>query len=244
MPMDACPIDAASIERVGNIRLRAVHTPWPLAVANAAAIAAHFEARRSANPAFYDGEVFVLRDLRREPGGMAGAMSLERFSSFLYWRDGLASDHPTLDGFGTALVRSLEGHVIAGRAANGTLNAGRVYLPGGFIDARDAGLDGSIDIDGGIARELAEETGLDISGMARVPGYIVARQGRHCCFCIEFRSELPAAELSDGMRRSLDLHADGELTELVVIAAEHDLDRYDVPGHARLVISHALSTRS
>jgi 8-oxo-dGTP pyrophosphatase MutT (NUDIX family) len=172
------------IGRVERLRLTTTDAPWPLAMNDHAAIGAHFDRRRSGNPAFFDGRVFVLRQLRREPDAVAGTFSLERFSAFLYWRDGAGTDSTVLDGFATAVVRSAEGHVLAGRAAPNTLNAGRVYLPGGFIDARDRRPDGTIDIDASVARELSEETGLAVADLTRMPGYIVARHGRHCCFSI------------------------------------------------------------
>ncbi len=233
-------LPADFIGRINRLRLTTTDTPWPFATDNRAAIADHFERRRDGNPAFFDGQVFVLRQLSREPDAITGTFSLERFSAFLYWRDGVSSDSTILDGFATAVVRSAEGHVLAGRAAGDTLNAGRVYLPGGFIDARDRRPDGTIDIDASVARELAEETGLAVADLARMPGYIVARHGRHCCFAIEYRSPLTAAALLDRVRSSFAATADGELTELLAIASADDLARHDVLDHARFLVSHVL----
>ncbi len=241
MRPDSSLLPADFVGRITRLRLTTTDTPWPLAVDNGAAITAHFERRRNGNPAFYDGEVFVLRHLDREPDAVAGTFSLERFSAFLFWRDHLAADPATLDGFATALVRSAEGHVIAGCATPGTLNAGRVYLPGGFIDARDRRPDGTIDIDASIARELAEETGLAVADLTRVAGYIVARHGRHCCFAIEYRSPLSTTALIDKLRRDLSESGDGELTDVVAIADAGDLARHDVLDHARFLVSNVLS---
>jgi len=229
--------------RTDSLRLAATGAPWPLAVENAAAIAAHFANRRAANPSFYDGQVFVLRKLAQDAAGITATLSLERFSSFLYWRDGCAEDDATLDGFGAALVRSAEGHVLAVRAAADTLNAGRVYLPGGFIDARDVRDDGTIDIDASIARELAEETGLDAHTLQRVPGYIIARHGRFCCFGVEFRSSLSAAMLRNEMLSGMAHAGDGELTDVIVIEDENDLAHHDVLDYARLVVGSVLGAQ-
>jgi ADP-ribose pyrophosphatase YjhB (NUDIX family) len=236
------PLPSTGILRVEQLLLSASDTPWPLAVENAAAIGDHFARRKAANPSFYDGEVFVLRDVWLGPSGIQGQFSLERFSSFLYWRDGLAHDGTTLDGFGSALVRSSEGHVLGVKASTGTLNAGRVYLPGGFIDRRDVRSDRTIDIDASIARELAEETGLDAGALRRVPGYIVARHGRHCCFCIEFRSPLAAEDLRAHMVAGITRDRDRELTDVIVIRDARDLERHDVLDHARLVAANVLET--
>jgi len=241
MRPDSSSLAPDFIGRLDHLRLTTTDTPWPLAVSNAQAIADHFEHRRNGNPAFYDGQIFVLRQLRRELDAIAGSFSLERFSAFLFWRDGLGTDSAALDGFATAVVRSIEGHVLVGRAALDTLNAGRIYLPGGFIDARDRRPDGTIDIDASVARELAEETGLDVARLTRVPGYIVARHSRHCCFSIEYRSPLPAETMIESVRRGLPHAGDGELTEVVAIRDADDLARYDVLAHARFLVSHVLA---
>ena len=229
--------------RTDSLRLAVIDAPWPLAVENTAAIAAHFAHRQAANPSFFDGQVFVLRQLWRQGTHIEGVASLERFSSFLYWRDGRAGDAEALDGFGAALVRSAEGHVLAIRASAGTLNAGRVYLPGGFIDARDRRANGTIDMDASIARELAEETGLDARTLQRVPGYIVARYGRYCCFCVEFHSPLAATDLREEMLCGIAREGDGEVADVIVIRDEGDLAHYDVIDHARLVIGSVLAAQ-
>jgi len=229
-----------TIVRTPQLRLRQTGAAWPFAVAHAGPIARHWARRSAENPAFYDGEVLVLRELASGADGTDGVLSLERFSAFLYWRDQGRPDDATLDGFGSAIVRSAEGHVMVGRTATNTLNPGRVYLPGGFLDARDARPDGSIDIDASIARELREETGLDAGRLQRLPGYLVARHGRHCCFAIEWHSELPAAALVDRMHRGLAEDPDRELVEILVVREPADLERYDVLSHARFVIAHVL----
>lgn len=236
-------LPADGVLRTDSLRLRVIDTPWPLAVENAAAIADHFARRTAANPSFYDGEVFVLRDIWQEGTGIGATLSLERFSSFLYWRDGLADDGRTLDGFGAALVRSAEGHVLAVEASPTTLNAGRIYLPGGFIDARDVGTDRMIDIDASIARELTEETGLEVRALQRLPGYLVARLGRHCCLCAEFRSMLGAEDLRRQMLAGAARDEARELADVVIIRDEHDLARHAMLDHARLVIGSVLQTQ-
>ena len=162
---------APSFERVQDLKLATTCEPWPFAQRHAEAIQRHWAARTAENPSFWDGEVFVLRRLLRQGATIEGTLSLERFSAFLCWRDRMATDVETLDGFASAVVRSTEGHVLLGRAAADTLNGGRAFLPGGFIDPRDRRADGSIDLDAAVARELAEETGLAAEELTRTPGY-------------------------------------------------------------------------
>jgi len=239
MPRHSLPTN--DIIRTDSLRLSVTKAPWPLAVENAAAIDSHFARRKTANPSFYDGQVFVLRDIWREGTGIEASLSLERFSSFLYWRDGLARDEATLDGFGSALVQSADNHVLAIEASPGTLNAGRVYLPGGFIDARDVRSDRAVDIDASIARELAEETGLDALSLYRRPGYLVARHGHRCCFCIAYRAALGSEELRGKMLAGAERDTEHEVADVIIIRDMADLARHDVIDHARLLITDALS---
>lgn len=239
-PDDLEPADC-SIERVDALRLTLSAEPWPFAEAHRQAIERHWACRSAENPGFWDGEVLVLRGLQRQGGSMAGVLGRERFSAFLYWRDFPALDPTGLDAFGTGIVRSAEGHVLVGRAAARTLNAGRIYLPGGFLDPRDRACDGSVDVAACAARELAEEIGLDVATLRRVPGIIVATYGRYCCFAAEWRSTLGTDELLRQLRRSMARHGDQELNEIDIVRRTGDLDRRDVIDHARFVVRSLLA---
>lgn len=224
----------ASIMRTTDLALRVTNEPWPFATRHAPAIAAYFDTRTAANPSLYDGRVFVLRRLDVDGGRVAAAFSLERFSAFLYWRDGgVPDDGRTLDGFGSAIVRTADGAILLGRTALDTMNPGHVYLPGGFLDPRDLADAATIDPDASIARELAEETGLDAASLERRPGYVVARHGRHCCFAIEYRALETAAEITQRFARAHTGNTDGELTALLAARSPEDLQRIGALPHAR-----------
>lgn len=244
MSNDTNPDDPArtdrSIERVDALRLTLSAEPWPFAEAHRLAIERHWTRRSAENPGFWDGEVLVLRRLQRQGRSLEGVLGRERFSAFLYWRDFPELDPTGLDGFGTGIVRSAEGHVLVGRAAARTLNAGRIYLPGGFLDPRDRACDGSIDVAACAARELAEEIGLDVTTLARVPGIIVATHGRHRCLAAEWRSGLGTDELLRQLREGMARHGDQELNEIDIVRLACDLDHRDVIDHARFVVESLL----
>jgi 8-oxo-dGTP pyrophosphatase MutT (NUDIX family) len=239
--------ESGTVQRVQSLELRTTTEPWPLARDHGEAIARHWARRLSENPSFFDGRVMVLRHLEVAGERCRGTMSLERFSAFLYWRDHPDADRKTLDGFVSALLRSRDGDVMLARHAAGTLNAGRVLVPGGFLDQSDVGPDGTVDVDGAAARELEEETGLSTDALTRAPGYLVTRIGHQVSFAIEHRSPLGTAELARAMRAGLGSHApDGmqELTEIVTAGREDQLDRIGVDGFARLLVGAVLSGRA
>src|ERR1700689_5416026 len=82
------------------------------------------------------------------------------FASFLAWRDWGFPDNSVFNGFGMGALRSSDGAFLLGEMADHTSNAGRIYFPAGTPDPDDV-RDGVLDIAGSIAREIAEETGLE-----------------------------------------------------------------------------------
>lgn len=233
-------IPAHHFERVQCLRLVVTEAPWAFAVDNAAAIASHWQRRSAENPAFFNGQVFVLRRIERAGSGIRATFSLEAFADFLYCCDLGYAGTGILNGYGSALVRSAEGHVMLGHCAAGTLNAGKFYLPGGFLDARDVGADGLIDLDRAIARELAEETGLDAASLDRAPGYMLVRYDHHCAFAIDYRSPLPTGALRQAMLEGARRNAEQELSDIV---AMRDLDQaggLTMPEDCRFLVRHAL----
>lgn len=234
-------IDDGSVERLESLQVTLTCAPWPFAEEHVEAIASNWARRSAENPSFWDGEVLVLRGLRRAGKGREAVFSRERFSSFLYWRDFPALDPIGLDGFGSAIIRSAEGHVLVGKGAAATLNAGLVYLPGGFIDARDARSDGTVDVSACAAREVAEEIGVSVADLERVPGVLVARHGRHCSFATEWRSSLSSGLMLQRLREQMARQGDQEMRDIELVRTVAELHGRDVIGYAGLIVRNLLA---
>lgn len=235
------PPSSGEVERVATLELRVSREPWDLASQQRDLISAHWALRLAANPAFFDGEVLVLRALQRLGGGFAGHMSLERFSSFLYWRDHADADTAIWDGFVTAVVRSREGHIVIAEHAGDTLNSGLMGLPGGFLNSQDVRMDGVIDVVAAARREFAEETGFDPQRLAARPGYLVARHERACAMAVEFATDLSTTVLLDVLSRGIEGCANSELIRVQVATPESDLGALVIAPHGRLLLSHLLA---
>lgn len=222
-------LDGGSVDRFESCGLEVVDEPWPFAAAQRAAIDAHWQARTAANPAFFNGIVHVLCRQSHGAGRFSAAFRQVEFKSFLYWRDHGYPEAGVRDGFGSALIRSAEGHVLLGRQGGGHLNSGLAYLPGGFIDPRDVDEQGRVDIEASVRRELLEETGLGPADLERVPGVIVTRAGPHVSIAVELRSPLAAEALRSRILTHLGRVDQSELVDIVVVRGGDELRPEEMP---------------
>lgn len=229
-----------AVHRVAACDLVSVAVPWDFARLHRREIEENWARRCAANPAFFNGTVHLLGPYELGGPAFCAALNRVRFKDFLYWKDSGYPDSTVFDVFGSALIRSREGHVILGRQREGNLNAGLAYLPGGFIDERDVGADGRIDILSSIIRELREETGLTPEDVAPEPGFIVTRSGQLVSIGAELRSHIPADALAARIMAHIGADKEAELASLAIITRPSDLDQFEVPGYARTLLAAIL----
>lgn len=221
------------VKRVERCELTLGTREWGWAARHADAIDRHWSARHAQNPAMFNGTIFLVAEERLGARVLEAELLRADFKSYLYWRDsGFPSEAGVRDGFGSALIRSGEGHVVLGRQRAGNINAGFAYLPGGFIDENDLRPDGSIDIDGSIARELREETGLSAGDVEMREGFIITHCGQLTSIAREFVSFLGADELQAKIRANLSAQHDAELADMVIVREAADIDGAAAPVHA------------
>ncbi len=232
-------ITKGAVVRVERCVFDLASAAWPFAVRHKHGIAEHWEQRRSERPKLYDGVVHLLRNGTIEHNVFTATFLRTDFKSFLYWR---ALGYPDagvrerFEGFGSAVIRSAEGHVLLGRQAAGNINEGLAYPPGGFIDERDV-RDGVVDIDAATARELLEETGLHPDDLARTPGYLVTTSGPHVSIAVEWHSALPSDALKAHILDHVRRHPEPELADVAIVWSRSDIDAYMMPGYATVLLS-------
>lgn len=216
---------------------------WAYAQAHAAAIDAHWQSALTQNPSFFDGTVFVMTaHHQRLPAHFEAELQPVKFREFLYWRDHGMSDPTVFDCFGSAILMSCDGGVLLGRQMPGNINAGRTYLPGGFIDPRDVDVSGGIDMAANVTRELAEETGIAGDDLRRDAGFYLTEIGQQISFGVAFRSAETAAILQQRIRAHIARETAPELADVVFAHSLGDIDGLDVPAYARLLLSHVFSS--
>jgi 8-oxo-dGTP pyrophosphatase MutT (NUDIX family) len=226
--------------RIGRCELSVDPQPWPFAERCRAEIAGYWQRAVAERPKLFDGTVFMLREGVLDGEMFRGTFLRTDFKSFLYWRDNGYADASVRDSFGSAVIRSGEGHVLLGRQTSGNVNAGLAYPPGGFIDARDV-RDAAIDIEASIARELIEETGLDPVGLARVPGYLLTHAGPLVSIGVEWKSPLPAEALRARILAHVEQQSVPELADVVIVRSADEIDEDMMPRYAKVLLRQLLS---
>ena len=161
-----------AIHRVTTLDLLVDDWSWPFATARRVEIDAHFAKLVAANPALWNGRVFLAREPRFEGATFSARYFETDFASFIAWRDWGFPDASVINAPGSGALRGNDGGFVLGEMAAHTANAGRIYFPAGTPDLDDI-VDGHVDLAGSVAREVSEETGL-------TPMHYTAAPEWHC----------------------------------------------------------------
>lgn len=236
---------AGSVTRIAACDVRVGTRSWAFARTQAAAIDAHWAERCRTNPAYFNGVIHVMADPAdgaAASGGVFQATLIKTdFKSFLYWRETGYPHAGVKDVFGSAILRSREGHVLLGRQSAGHINAGLAYLPGGFIDGRDVSAQGHVDVGASIARELYEETHLTSDELITEPGFTLTVCGPQVSLAQTFRSPVGSAELRGLILRRLAADPDPELADIVIVRSLVDLRGANVPPYTAQAVAHVFA---
>lgn len=212
-----------SIVHVERLHLTLASTAWTFALQRRAAIDAHFAALRRAQPAFWNGRVLLLREYALADGVFRGVYLETDYASLLAWRDWGFPDAATWDCFGSAAIATSDGAFLLGVMSAHTANAGRIYFPCGTPDPSDV-VNGCVDLDHNVRRELKEETGLAIEDFAAGPGWISVIGKSLITHIKVLRSDQDAATLRGRISAHLASERRPELADIRIVRGEADLD--------------------
>jgi len=223
------------VHRVRKCQIRCEAAPWPFAAQEEREIRLHWARRSKENPKFFNGRVHIMTagTLRQEC--LEGSLAPTDFAASLYWRETGFRDPSVVDCFGSAIFAGSDGALIYGRQSPGNVNAGKIYPPGGFIDRRDISSCGAVDTDGSVAREIAEETGLDPAALFREAGYLVTRDGPLLSIGVVYRLALPGEQFCKEANARLSNDAAPELEALIALNRAADAAQHAMPGYARRI---------
>lgn len=203
-------------------------TPWPYAREHEEAIAEAWANAIAANPALFDGEVLVIAESRVDGERFEALYRPVRFSQFLHYMRHGAPDGRSRNGFALAGLESADGALVMGVMGGHTANAGKIYFPGGTPDLSDI-VEGRVDLDGSVRRELAEETGLAADEVMFEPGFWMAEDDKRCIFVKVVRSPLAADDLKRTILDRLARQVEPELADIHIVRSASDLSRERMP---------------
>src|SRR5262245_5796903 len=159
-------------------RLEVAYVPqrWIFADERRPEIDAHFAALQRKNPALWNGRVLLLRDFAIVDGVFRGACFDVDYASFISWQCWDFPDPSVADCFAMPVIESSDGAFLLGVMGAHTFNAGQIYFPCGTPDPSDIVAD-RLDFEGSVRRELAEETGLNVTEFEAEPGWCAVSGG-------------------------------------------------------------------
>lgn len=210
--------------------------PHPFEIDNAAAIAANWATEQALRPAVFDGTVVLLSELAYRDNRLTGRCHAIRFSTFMLWRK-LKPVTSAEHAFAHAMLISSDNALVAIRMGAHTANAGKVYFAAGSFEPEDFS-DGQVNLDYNMAREVREETGLDL-GQASREERCYALSGDSGTVIVRcYRMAETADELAAQISRFVASETDPEIEGPVIIRGMHDLPEGLMPHMRALAAWH------
>lgn len=203
--------------RLGEAALQLAPGPHPVEVAHAPAIDEGWAQRLAANPRLYDGQTVLCTRLGLAGGKLEAEASVIRYATLLHF----LHSPVRLDGVHlyccAALVGS-DGKAVMARMAAHTANPGRIYFPSGSLEPSDFDASGRCDFAANMAREVREETGIDLAAAQAEPGWLCWNGGRIVALFRIHRFSVPAAELAAMIDAHLGAGHDDELERAAIFS--------------------------
>jgi hypothetical protein len=211
-----------SVFHVDRLDLTLAPKPWAFAEKRRGEIDAHFAMLQRAKPALWNGRVLLLCRHTLDAGVFRGTYLETDYASFSAWHAWGLPDADVYDSFGAAAILSADGAFLLGVMGPHTFNAGRIYCPSGTPDPSDV-IDGKIDLESSVRRELNEETGLDVAEFSAEPGWTTVITGPHIVHNKVLRSRLEAEPLRARILAMLAGQRQPELSDIRVVRGLADV---------------------
>lgn len=217
-----------AVRAIDRLDLSFAPRPWAFADARRAEIDAYFAELKRKKPALWNGRVLLMHRHEERDGVFSGGYLETDFASFTAWRRWGAPEAGVRDCFAAAAIVSADNAVLLGVMGAHTVNAGWIYFPCGTPDRSDIAGD-KVDLDFSVARELKEETGLDIADHRPAPGWTMVADGGLIVLIKTLRSPLAADALRARILAHLASEAQPELAGIRIVRGAADFENA-MPG--------------
>lgn len=212
-----------SVIHLERVQLAFEPKPWAFATERRAEIDAWFAAQQRQTPALWNGRVLLLYEHALADGAFRGRYLETDFASFAAWRHWGMPAAAVYDSFGAAAVVAADGAFLLGVMGPHTINAGRIYFPCGTPDPSDV-VDGRVDLDFSVRRELMEEAGLDVAEFAAEPGWTTVFDTSRIAHIKVLRSNEGAEVLRARVLAHLARERQPELSGIRIVRSPADFD--------------------
>ncbi|MEA2842251.1 MAG: hypothetical protein QOF41_3581 [Methylobacteriaceae bacterium] len=228
------------IERVEAIDISVEPYDWPFARERAADVDAHWQELCAARPHLFNGRVFLFRNMSVKAGRLTGSCFEVAFKAFIAQRDFGYPDRMAFNCFAQGALRTPDGAFLLGEMAAHTANAGRIYFPAGTPDPSDA-IEGRLDLDKSVMRELTEETGLSAKDYRRESGWTIVFE-RQMIACLKpMRLKLDGAAALARIAGHIASEKHPELARIHVAASRADIDAQRMPLFIQAYLARELA---
>lgn len=207
---------------VNRVAVRVVPGKLAYAERNQIAIKENWRKQVAAKPALFDGEIFLASRAIIENGKFSAEFQRSSFATLMFWRVDQSVDRPW-HIFGSGVMVSAEGHLIAARQANHGALGGKVYFPAGTIDDTDI-FDGQVNYETNMRREVLEETGIDLAAARAEASTYLVTANRSIALFRRYYFDISTAELVGRIENYLAQQEQSELSQIIPISGSNDLD--------------------
>jgi 8-oxo-dGTP pyrophosphatase MutT (NUDIX family) len=198
-------------------------------------IAENWRHEIAAKPALFDGTVVLLSEFGYDRGRLFGRCHAVGYSTFLYWRKDRVGT--AAHAFAHPMLVTSDDALIAIRMGPHTVNAGHVYFAAGSFEPEDFP-DGRVDAHGNMAREVLEETGLDISDVRRGERHYALATEKGTVIFRRYFLDGTADEIAIRIRDFVAGESEPEIEEPVVIRNARDLPEGLMPHMPAMIDWH------
>ncbi|MCM2472092.1 NUDIX hydrolase [Rhizobium sp. CG5] len=200
---------------VSEIRLRISDGDYPFPPEVEAAAADNWSREIAANPALFNGRMLFQRRLSMGGDTIAGEGHVIPYATYLWWR---RQAEPSFGYhlFALPVPVSSDGAVIAVRMSPHTANPGQVYCAAGSLEPGDV-VDGHADLGANMAREVMEETGLDLGEAQADPQFYASYRQRRVTVFRLYRFALTADEMLERIAAHMAVDEEKEISGAVAI---------------------------
>ncbi|WP_110033230.1 DNA mismatch repair protein MutT [Hoeflea marina] len=217
-----------------HVTLRLAEGPHPWQLAERDAVEALWARERVERPFLYNGTVIMHRGLAMQGGGITGISHAVPYAVLLHWLEAQPAEADIWHLFGSPVIVSSDQALVLIRMAQRTAGAGRIVSPGGSLDLADI-RDGVCDVEGNMAREMAEETGLDLAHARAEPQLTGWRRGHRVTVFRRYHFDRTAAEIAAAIEAHIASEAEPEADAAVVFRNAGQITGA-VPAHMRAMI--------